>query len=70
MTAARRGLLAVALAGLSLAACGKRGDPIPPGPEEAITFPRTYPREGGQGPAPPAQETVFPPSSRGVRGRP
>lgn len=64
----RRALLAVALAALSLAACGKRGDPIPPGPDEAVTYPRTYPREQGQGPAPPTQRSVFPPSSRGVSG--
>jgi len=66
----RRGaLLAVALAALSLAACGKRGDPIPPGPDEAVTYPRTYPREEGQGPPLPSQRSVFPQTSRGVRGR-
>jgi predicted small lipoprotein YifL len=65
----RRGaLLAVALAALSLAACGKRGDPIPPGPDAAVTYPRTYPREEGQGPPAPSQGTVFPQTSRGVRG--
>jgi predicted small lipoprotein YifL len=69
VTPARARLAAVALALVSLAACGKRGDPIPPGPEAAVTYPRTYPREDGQGPAPPARETVFPPTSRGVRGR-
>jgi predicted small lipoprotein YifL len=29
---------------LPLAACGKKGDPIPP-PGEPNTYPRTYPRE-------------------------
>jgi hypothetical protein len=37
---ARRTLLLLALAA---AACGKRGDPVPPGPAEAVTYPRTYP---------------------------
>ena len=63
-----RALAAVALAAGFLAACGKRGDPIPPGPDAAVTFPRTYPREDGQGPAVPAQPSVFPPTSRGMRG--
>lgn len=35
--------LALALAGLALAACGRVGPPRPPGPQEAITFPRSYP---------------------------
>jgi predicted small lipoprotein YifL len=66
----RRRLAAVALGLVSLAACGKRGDPVPPGPDEAVTFPRTFPREGGEGPAlPETQQSVFPPTSRGVRGR-
>jgi hypothetical protein len=63
-------IVAVAVALVLLAACGKRGDPIPPGPDEAVTFPRTYPREAGQGPIVEGPQTVFPPSSRGVRGRP
>ncbi len=66
----RRGLVVVALSALILAACGKRGDPIPPGPDEAVTYPRTYPREGGQGPVVDGPQSVFPPTSRGVRGRP
>lgn len=63
-------VVAVAAALLVLAACGKRGDPIPPGPDEAVSFPRSYPREAGQGPTVEGPQTVFPPSSRGVRGRP
>ncbi len=33
-------LLATAL---GLTACGKRGDPSPPGPTDQITYPRPYP---------------------------
>lgn len=66
----RRRLAAVALGLVSLAACGKRGDPVPPGPDEAVTYPRTFPREAGEAPASPeTQQSVFPPTSRGVRGR-
>jgi len=36
-------LLALLLAGLALAACGKRGNPEPPGPADKITYPRPYP---------------------------
>ncbi|WP_168194333.1 hypothetical protein [Formicincola oecophyllae] len=28
---------------LSLTACGKEGDPQPPGPANEITYPRAYP---------------------------
>ena len=28
---------------LALAACGKRGAPVPPGPPDQVTYPRTYP---------------------------
>lgn len=40
-----RGALALALllAPLLLAACGKKGPPEPPGPPSQITYPRTYP---------------------------
>jgi hypothetical protein len=31
------------LAALALAACGRVGPPRPPGPQEAISFPRSYP---------------------------
>ncbi|QXM26400.1 hypothetical protein KO353_10405 [Elioraea tepida] len=66
----RRSVVAVALAALSLAACGKRGDPVPPGPDAAVTYPRTYPREEGEPPLAPPPGSVFPQSSRGVRGGP
>lgn len=33
----------VALALVALAACGKRGGPVPPGPANEITYPRVYP---------------------------
>jgi predicted small lipoprotein YifL len=39
-------LLAVALACallLGLAACGRKGGPLPPGPPDQVTYPRTYP---------------------------
>lgn len=37
-------LVALALAALvSVAACGKRGGPVPPGPANEITYPRVYP---------------------------
>lgn len=35
--------LAFALALLALAACGKRGGPVAPGPAGEITYPRVYP---------------------------
>jgi predicted small lipoprotein YifL len=31
------------LAGLMLAACGKKGPPSPPGPPNEITWPKAYP---------------------------
>ena len=34
-------LLCAAL--LALSACGKRGNPEPPGPRDDIIYPRTYP---------------------------
>lgn len=37
-------ILAVALALMAgLAACGKKGPPVPPGPQNQVTYPRTYP---------------------------
>jgi len=35
-------LLLLALV-LALAACGRRGGPIPPGPPDQVTYPRSYP---------------------------
>ena len=35
-------LFALAVA-LALAGCGKKGSPVPPGPQDQITFPRSYP---------------------------
>ena len=37
------GFLAVALLAGTLAACGKKGPPEPPGPPDKITYPRMYP---------------------------
>ena len=65
---ARRCALPVLLAlpvALPIAACGKRGDPAPPGPEEAITYPRTYPRDESS-PRTTGQRVIFPPAP-GVR---
>ena len=40
----RATLIMLALAALvPLAACGKRGGPVPPGPANEITYPRVYP---------------------------
>ena len=51
-----------ALAALLLsAACGKRGDPQPPGPDEAITYPRSYPRDASS-PRTTGQRVIFPPA--------
>ncbi|WP_424811058.1 lipoprotein [Roseococcus sp. YIM B11640] len=33
----------ILLAAVSLAGCGRVGPPRPPGPQEAITYPRSYP---------------------------
>ena len=35
--------LLVLAAALALAGCGKKGSPVPPGPADQITFPRSYP---------------------------
>ena len=40
----RTALLAL-VAALALAGCGKKGSPIPPGPQDQITFPRSYPTQ-------------------------
>ena len=36
-------IVALLLAGVILAACGKKGPPAPAGPPDQITWPRTYP---------------------------
>ena len=38
-----RAFLALAVALGLLAACGKKGPPDPPGPQDKIVFPKTYP---------------------------
>lgn len=38
-------LLALLAAALTVAACGKRGPPAPPGPSDQITWPRSYPAQ-------------------------
>jgi predicted small lipoprotein YifL len=59
-----RAALRLALAGLtlaSLAGCGRTGPPRPPGPREAITYPRAYPARDTPGPANAAPVPVAPP---------
>ena len=36
-------LILAALMLLTVCACGKRGNPVPPGPNDQLTYPRTYP---------------------------
>ncbi len=38
----RRAALLLALLG-ALAACGKKGNPVAPGPADQVTYPRSYP---------------------------
>ena len=38
-----RAALAIALLASLLAGCGKKGSPVPPGPPDQVTYPRTYP---------------------------
>lgn len=53
----RRALLL--LLALPAASCGKRGDPVPPGPDEAVTYPRVYPRDDTSPPS--GGRVIFPP---------
>jgi predicted small lipoprotein YifL len=39
----RRGILALLALSLLVAACGRPGPVRPPGPQDQITYPRTYP---------------------------
>jgi predicted small lipoprotein YifL len=36
-------VIAALLVVLALAACGKRGPPVAPGPADQVTYPRSYP---------------------------
>lgn len=54
MTRAAFALLVLAAALPLLAACGRAGPPRPPGPREAITYPRIYPAPEPLPAAPPA----------------
>jgi len=38
-------LLLALVAAILLLGCGKRGEPLPPGPAEAVTWPRDFPRD-------------------------
>ncbi len=38
-----RALLLLVLLVPVLAACGKKGDPVPPGPPDQVIYPRSYP---------------------------
>jgi predicted small lipoprotein YifL len=40
-----RFLLLAILTALTLAGCGRRGPPAPPGPDSAVTYPHVYPAE-------------------------
>ncbi|HWL81296.1 MAG TPA: hypothetical protein VNR89_10095 [Roseomonas sp.] len=38
-----RGVMALLVLALALAACGRMGPVRPPGPPDQVTYPRTYP---------------------------
>ena len=59
MTRAASALLLLAAALPLLAACGRAGPPRPPGPREAITYPRIYPAPESA-PVPPAPAAAVP----------
>jgi len=40
-----RFLILAFLLGLTLAACGRKGAPSPPGPQSDITYPHVYPSQ-------------------------
>jgi Prokaryotic lipoprotein-attachment site len=44
-------IILACLALVALAGCGRTGPPRPPGPREAIIYPRAYPAREGTGPA-------------------
>ena len=46
----KRGSLLALAAVLAVAACGKKGPPLPPGPADQITYPRLYPAPSKQAP--------------------
>ena len=55
----RAALLLLAASLPLLAACGRAGPPRPPGPREAITYPRIYPAPESA-PVPPAPSEAIP----------
>ena len=59
MTRAASALLLLAAALPLLAGCGRAGPPRPPGPREAITYPRIYPAPESA-PVPPAPAAAVP----------
>ena len=68
MTRAAFALLLAAALPL-LAACGRAGPPRPPGPREAITYPRIYPAPESA-PVPPAPAAAIPQPSVPAPGLP
>jgi hypothetical protein len=54
-------LLPALAAPLLLAGCGRAGPPRPPGPREAVTYPRVYPAPDPAPPVPPPAALPAPP---------